>query len=56
MVKEMVSKLFPATKNLDAVVQVIEKYKDKFGLGTGLRLAMFLAQVREEVGLSLIHI
>lgn len=50
MVEEMVSKLFPATKNLDEVVQVIEKYKDKFGLGTGLRLAMFLAQVREEVG------
>ena len=46
----MVSKLFPATKNVDAVVSVIDQYKDKFGLGTDLRLAHFLAQVREEVG------
>ena len=46
----MVEKLFPATRDNTEVVGIIEKYKDKFGLGTGLRLAMFLAQVREEVG------
>lgn len=46
----MVKTLFPATKNIDEVVGIIDKYKDTFGLGTGLRLAMFLAQVREEVG------
>lgn len=50
MVKEMVVGLFPATKNVDEVVGIIEKYKDKFGLGTSMRLAQFLAQVREEVG------
>ena len=46
----MVEILFPATKNIDEVVGIIEKYRMKFGLNTGLRLAMFLAQVREEVG------
>ena len=50
MIKEMVMILFPATKNIDEVVGIIEKYRMKFGLGTGLRLAQFLAQVREEVG------
>jgi putative chitinase len=50
MVKEMVKVLFPATKNLDEVVGIIEKYRMKFGLNTGMRLAQFLAQVREEVG------
>ena len=50
MVKEMVAILFPATKNIDEVVGIIEKYRMKFGLNTGLRLAQFLAQVREEVG------
>lgn len=50
MVKEMVAILFPATKNIDEVVGIIEKYRMKFGLDTGLRLAQFLAQVREEVG------
>ena len=48
--KEMIKVLFPATKSIDDVVSVIDKYKDKFGLGTDLRLAHFLAQVREEVG------
>ena len=48
--KEMISKLFSATKNVDEVVSVIDKYRDKFGLSTDLRLAHFLAQVREEVG------
>ena len=46
----MVKILFPATKNIDEIAGIIEKYRMKFGLGTGLRLAMFLAQVREEVG------
>lgn len=50
MVKEMVAILFPATKNIDEVVGIIEKYRMKFGLDTGLRLAHFLAQVREETG------
>ena len=50
MVKEMVAILFPATKNIDEVVGIIEKYRMKFGLDTGLRLAQFFAQVREEVG------
>lgn len=49
MTKEMLSRLF-TNKNLDEVVSIIDKYKDKFGLNTELRLAMFLAQVREEIG------
>lgn len=50
MVKEMVKILFPATKNIDEVVGIINKYRMKFGLNTDMRLAQFLAQVREEVG------
>lgn len=50
MVKEMVEILFPATKNTDEVVGIIDKYRMKFGLNTDMRLAQFLAQVREEVG------
>ena len=46
----MVKILFPATKNIDEVVGIIEKYRMKFGLNTNLRLAHFLAQVREETG------
>ena len=46
----MVKILFPATKNIDEVVGIIEKYRMKFGLNTDMRLAHFLAQVREEVG------
>ena len=46
----MIKILFPATKNIDEVVEVIERYRMKFGLNTNLRLAHFLAQVREEVG------
>ena len=46
----MVKILFPATKNIDEVVGIIDKYRMKFGLGTDLRLGHFLAQVREEVG------
>lgn len=49
MTREMLSKLF-TNKNLDEVVSIIDKYKDKFGLNTDLRMAMFLAQVREEIG------
>ena len=49
----MVKILFPATKNIDEVVGIIEKHRNKFGLNTGLRLAMFLAQVREETGSEL---
>ena len=50
MVKGMVKILFPATKNIDEVVGIIDKYRMKFGLNTDMRLAQFLAQVREEVG------
>lgn len=46
----MVAVLFTATKDVDSVVAVIEKYRAKFGLDTDLRLAHFLAQVSEEVG------
>lgn len=46
----MIKILFPATKNIDEVVEVIERYRMKFGLNTNLRLAHFLAQVREEIG------
>ena len=46
----MVKILFPATKNIDEVVGIIESQMYKFGLGTDLRLGHFLAQVREEVG------
>lgn len=49
MTREMLSRLF-TNKNLDEVVSIIDKYKDKFGLNTDRRLAMFLAQVREEIG------
>ena len=50
MTREMVKILFPATKNIDEVVGIIDKYRMKFGLNTDMRLAQFLAQVREEVG------
>ena len=49
MTREMLSRLF-TNKNLDEVASIIDKYKDRFGLNTELRLAMFLAQVREEIG------
>ena len=50
MTREMVKMLFPATKNIDEVAGIIDKYRMKFGLNTDMRLAQFLAQVREEVG------
>ena len=31
MVKEMVEILFPATRNIDEVVRIIEKHRMKFG-------------------------
>ena len=46
---QMLTKLFPKTKNISEVAEIIEKYKN-FGINTNLRLAHFLAQVREEVG------
>ena len=46
----MITTLFPATKNVDEIVSIIESQRFKFGLGTDLRLGHFLAQVREEVG------
>lgn len=49
-IKEMITILFPLTKNVDEVVSIIESHRYKFGLGTDLRLGHFLAQVREEVG------
>ena len=45
----MIEILFPRTKNISEVVEILEKYKN-FGVNTNLRLAHFLAQVREEVG------
>ena len=50
MTEQLIKRLFPDTRNVDAVVSVIDEYKDKFGLNTDLRLGHFLAQVREEVG------
>lgn len=50
MIKQAIEILFPATKNVNEVVSIMDKYKDKFGLNTDLRMAMFLAQVREEIG------
>lgn len=50
MIKQAIEVLFPATKNVDEIVSIMEKYRDKFGLNTDLRMAMFLAQVREEIG------
>lgn len=48
--KEMIRILFPDTKNIDKVSETIDKYRMNFGVNTDLRLAMFLAQVREEIG------
>lgn len=47
---KMLEKLFSNRSELAEVAKVIDKYKDKFGLNTELRLKHFLAQVREEVG------
>ena len=45
----MIEILFPRTKNIQEISKILEKYKN-FGVNTNLRLAHFLAQVREEVG------
>ncbi len=50
MINKAIEILFPSTKNVAEIVSIIEKYRDKFGLNIDLRLAMFLAQVREEIG------
>ena len=49
---QMLTKLFPKTKNIPEVAEILEKHKN-FGINTNLRLAHFLAQVREEVGAEL---
>ena len=36
----MVQVLFPATKNIDEVVGIIDKYRMKFGLNTNMRLCI----------------
>ncbi len=46
---KMLTKLFPKTKNISEVAEILEKYSN-FGINTNIRLAHFLAQVREEVG------
>ena len=46
---KMIQILFPKTKNISEVVEILEKYKN-FGINTNFRLAHFLAQVREEIG------
>lgn len=48
--KAMIQTLFPNTSNIDNVVSIIDMYRNKFAINTNLRLAMFLAQVREEIG------
>lgn len=48
--KEMIQTLFPNTSNVNNVVSIIDMYRNKFAINTNLRLAMFLAQVREEIG------
>ena len=49
---QMLTKLFPKTKNISEVAEMLEKYSN-FGINTNIRLAHFLAQVREEVGAEL---
>ena len=48
----MIEILFPRTKNIQEISKILEKYKN-FGVNTNIRLAHFLAQVREEVGAEL---
>lgn len=45
----MLIKLFPKTKNITEVAEILEKYSN-FGINTNIRLAHFLTQVREEIG------
>lgn len=46
---KMLQILFPKTKNISQVTELLEKYKN-FGIDTNQRLAHFLAQVRQEIG------
>lgn len=48
--REMIDTLFPDTVNKSEVVELISSLGSKFGVNTDLRLAHFLAQVREEIG------
>ncbi|WP_428739447.1 glycoside hydrolase family 19 protein [Sulfurimonas sp.] len=47
--KKMIQRLFPKTKNIDEIVEILHRYT-QFGTNTNQRMAHFLAQVREEVG------
>ncbi len=47
--KKMVEILFPKTKNVDEIVEILHNHT-RFGTNTNQRMAHFLAQVREEVG------
>ena len=38
MTEKLIKILFPQTKNMAEVVSIIDRYKDKFGLNTDLRL------------------
>lgn len=46
---KMIQILFPKTKNISEVVDILHKHT-RFGINTNQRIAHFLAQVREEVG------
>lgn len=50
-IQKMISTLFPLTptKNIEELTKYINEYQN-FGINTSLRLAHFLAQVREEIG------
>jgi len=47
--KIMIEKLFTNIENVNEIIEILEKYSN-FGINTNIRLAHFLAQVREEVG------
>ena len=46
---KMIQILFPKTKNISEVVDILHKHT-RFGINTNQRMAHFLAQVRAEVG------
>ena len=51
-IQEMIEVLFPDTsvESISEIVNVFNLYGSKYGLGTSIRVAHFLAQVREEIG------